>query len=394
MKRLDPAKTIITHDAGTPREQIISFWEATVPRGYIGWGKTTQLGFGLGAIMGAKLAEPDKVCVNIMGDSAIGMVGMDIETAVRNKIGIITVIFNNGIMAIETPSLKHAHDNVRRELPGRPLREARRCVGRVVEADRKTRRFPAGARSGDCGDEGRPARGARMHRQSRLHLARPRRTEGVSSMAKRASYKLYGAKGGGVDDRRGGVCANAMLPVEFVDLAWDDIGWNSRTLAPLNPLGQVPTLVMPDGTVMTESAAIMLHLAEVAPAAKLVPPPDHPQHTAFLRWLVFLVSAVYSTFTYGDVPKRWVAGDEDAAKALRASTDEHREHAVALRRKTDRRPVVPRRHVVGARYLHVADDVLAAGARLVQGALSEAASNRHGDGRRSALQGRGKRNGF
>ena len=109
MKRLDPANTIITHDAGTPREQIISFWEAPVPRSYIGWGKTTQLGFGLGAIMGAKLAEPDKVCVNIMGDSAIGMVGMDIETAVRNKIGIITVIFNNGIMAIETPSLKHAH---------------------------------------------------------------------------------------------------------------------------------------------------------------------------------------------------------------------------------------------------------------------------------------------
>lgn len=111
MKRLDPANTIITHDAGTPREQIISFWEATVPRGYIGWGKTTQLGFGLGAIMGAKIAEPNKVCVNIMGDSAIGMVGMDIETAVRNKIGIITVVFNNGIMAIETPSMTHAHEH-------------------------------------------------------------------------------------------------------------------------------------------------------------------------------------------------------------------------------------------------------------------------------------------
>ena len=103
MRTLDPAKTIITHDAGTPREQLISFWESPVPRSYIGWGKTTQLGFGLGAIMGAKLAEPDKVCVNVMGDSAIGMVAMDIETAVRNKIGIVTVIFNNGIMAIETP---------------------------------------------------------------------------------------------------------------------------------------------------------------------------------------------------------------------------------------------------------------------------------------------------
>ena len=114
------------------------------------------------------------------------------------------------------------------------------------------------------------------------------------------------------------------LNVEFVDLGWDDIGWGSRTLAPLNPLGQVPTLVMPGGTVMTESAAIILHLAEQAPEAKLVPPFDHPQHAAFLRWLVFLVAAVYPTFTFGDVPKRWVGGDEAAAKALRTATDEHR----------------------------------------------------------------------
>ncbi|MEQ8486957.1 MAG: thiamine pyrophosphate-requiring protein [Pseudomonadales bacterium] len=109
MAHLDPAQTIITHDAGTPREQIISLWQATVPRGYIGWGKSTQLGFGLGAIMGAKLAEPDKVCINVMGDAAIGMVGMDLETAARNRIGIITVVFNNGIMAIESDSLVDAH---------------------------------------------------------------------------------------------------------------------------------------------------------------------------------------------------------------------------------------------------------------------------------------------
>lgn len=110
MNRLDARNTIMTHDAGTPREQIISFWESPTPRSYLGWGKTTQLGFGLGAIMGAKLACPDKVCVNVMGDSAIGMVGMDIDTAVRNRIGIITIIFNNGIMAIETPSLVKAHE--------------------------------------------------------------------------------------------------------------------------------------------------------------------------------------------------------------------------------------------------------------------------------------------
>tara|TARA_B100000315_G_C14464119_1_gene535140 strand:- start:648 stop:1067 length:420 start_codon:yes stop_codon:yes gene_type:complete len=67
----------------------------------MGWGKSTQLGYGLGIIMGAKVAEPDKLCINFMGDAAIGMVGMDIETAVRNKIGILTIVFDNGIMAIE-----------------------------------------------------------------------------------------------------------------------------------------------------------------------------------------------------------------------------------------------------------------------------------------------------
>jgi GST-like protein len=136
-------------------------------------------------------------------------------------------------------------------------------------------------------------------------------------------YRLYGAKGSGAMIVEVAF-ARARVPVEFVDLAWDDIGWDTRTLAPLNPLGQVPTLVMPDGTVMTESAAIILHLGDVAPQAGLVPAPNHPQRAAFLRWLVFLVSAVYSTFTYGDDPKRWLGGDETAAKKLRESTDDHR----------------------------------------------------------------------
>ena len=118
--------------------------------------------------------------------------------------------------------------------------------------------------------------------------------------------------------------AHARQPVEFVDLGDDDIGWHSRTLAPLNPLGQIPTLVMPNGAVMTESAAMILHLADVAPEAGLVPGVRHPSRAAFLRWLVVLVSPVYATFTYGDDPKRWLADDEDAAKKLRASTDDHR----------------------------------------------------------------------
>jgi acetolactate synthase I/II/III large subunit len=106
MRTVDRDNVIITHDSGSPREQLIPFWEPTRPGSYIGWGKSTQLGYGLGLIMGAKLAAPNKLCVNIMGDAAIGMTGMDVETAARNRIAILTVVFNNGVMAAERDVLR------------------------------------------------------------------------------------------------------------------------------------------------------------------------------------------------------------------------------------------------------------------------------------------------
>ncbi len=95
---VDVANTIITHDSGYPRDQLVPFWPVEMPRGYIGWGKSTQLGYGLGLAMGAKLAAPEKQVINIMGDAAFGMAGMDIETAVRAQIPILTVVLNNGLM--------------------------------------------------------------------------------------------------------------------------------------------------------------------------------------------------------------------------------------------------------------------------------------------------------
>ncbi len=100
---VDVENTIITHDAGSPRDQMSPFWESVAPLTYIGWGKTTQLGYGLGLAMGAKLARPDALCVNVWGDAAIGFTGMDFETAVRERIPILSVLFNNFSMAIEIP---------------------------------------------------------------------------------------------------------------------------------------------------------------------------------------------------------------------------------------------------------------------------------------------------
>ena len=103
LRTVDVKNTIITHDAGSPRDQMSPFWQSVAPLTYIGWGKTTQLGYGLGLAMGAKLARPEALCVNVWGDAAIGFTGMDFETAVRERIPILSVLFNNFSMAIEIP---------------------------------------------------------------------------------------------------------------------------------------------------------------------------------------------------------------------------------------------------------------------------------------------------
>jgi len=109
MRIVDGKEAIVTHDAGSPRNQLVPFYRAPTPRSYIGWGKSHALGTGLGLIMGAKLAAPEKFCVNFMGDAAFGMTGLDFETAVRCNIPILTVVLNNNFMAAETRMMATSH---------------------------------------------------------------------------------------------------------------------------------------------------------------------------------------------------------------------------------------------------------------------------------------------
>ena len=120
MRTVDPREAIVTHDSGSPRDQLLPFYRAVSPRGYLGWGKSHALGTGLGLIIGAKLAAPDKFCVNFMGDAAFGMTGLDFETAVRCGVPILTVVLNNSAMAIEIPHLVVSHDKYgTRDIGGR-----------------------------------------------------------------------------------------------------------------------------------------------------------------------------------------------------------------------------------------------------------------------------------
>lgn len=110
MQAIPPQDAIVTHDSGSPRDQIIPFYRSNGPRTYLGWGKSHGLGTGLGLVIGAKMARPEKVCVNFMGDAAFGMTGLDFETAVRSRLPVITVVLNNSTMAAETTYMAASHE--------------------------------------------------------------------------------------------------------------------------------------------------------------------------------------------------------------------------------------------------------------------------------------------
>ncbi|MBI2938905.1 MAG: thiamine pyrophosphate-requiring protein [Chloroflexi bacterium] len=157
-RAVDPAEAIVTHDCGNPRGQIVPFYRSAGPRSFLGWGKSHALGTGLGLIMGAKLARPEKLCVNFMGDAAFGMVGLDFETAVRNRIPIVTVVLNNSGMASEGRAMPHAEAAYATSNLSGNYAEMGRAMGgyaeriedpaRVLDAFRRARRVTE--------EEGRP----------------------------------------------------------------------------------------------------------------------------------------------------------------------------------------------------------------------------------------------
>jgi len=133
MQLVDRTRTVVTHDAGHPRDQIVPFYETIVPRGYLGWGKSTQLGTGLGLAIGARLARPAWLAVNIMGDAAFGMVGMDFETAVRSRLPVLTIVLNNGLMGGYTQWMPDAVSRYGADRMGGRYADVARALGGHAE---------------------------------------------------------------------------------------------------------------------------------------------------------------------------------------------------------------------------------------------------------------------
>ncbi len=155
---VDVANTIITHDAGSPRDQLSPFWRPTTPLSYLGWGKTTQLGYGLGLAMGAKLAKPDKLCMNVWGDAAIGFTGMDFETAVRERIPILSILLNNFSMAIELKVMPVSTEKYRStDISGDYAAMARAFGGYGERIEKVSDIVPAISRGIAATEKGQPA---------------------------------------------------------------------------------------------------------------------------------------------------------------------------------------------------------------------------------------------
>ncbi len=135
-------------------------------------------------------------------------------------------------------------------------------------------------------------------------------------------YRLYGNPGWG------SVLVEAQLAwygLDYENVEAGDVFASAQArddLTRMNPLAQVPVMVLPDGSLMTESAAMTLYLADVTGRDDLVPGGNDRERASFLRWLIFLVGNIYPTFTFADVPARFVPLEE-AREAYRAVVDAH-----------------------------------------------------------------------
>ena len=156
MRVIPSEDAIVTHDSGSPRDQLLPMYVTKKPRGYMGWGKSHQLGTGLGLAIGAKVGAPDKMCVNFMGDAAFGMTGLDFETAVRCGIPITTIVLNNSTMAIETHAMAASHAKYRtRDLGGNYANLAKDLGGWSERVDNPAKVGDAILRARQQNEEGR-----------------------------------------------------------------------------------------------------------------------------------------------------------------------------------------------------------------------------------------------
>jgi GST-like protein len=132
------------------------------------------------------------------------------------------------------------------------------------------------------------------------------------------TYTLFGANG------YGSACVEVALEMvgatyQRVDVEALGSDADRARLLSINPVGQVPALLLPTDDLMTESAAMLIYLGDLHPETQIVPAPNDPERADFLRWMLFVASNIYPTFTITDGPERYVADSAHHAELLESS---------------------------------------------------------------------------
>ena len=143
------------------------------------------------------------------------------------------------------------------------------------------------------------------------------------------AYILYGDKGSGA------FCVEASLaeagaPFEFRPISLDKDEQRSAEFRALNPSGKIPALKLPEGEIVTETAALLVLIAERHPAAKLLPPPGAPERGKALRWIAFMASEIYPPVEIADYPERFVADHKGAALLKQSAKQRIRERIIEV----------------------------------------------------------------
>jgi acetolactate synthase-1/2/3 large subunit len=162
MKTIDLNNSFVTGDSGTPRDQTATVYEARIPRGYMGWGNVSTLGFSLAAAVAAKLAHPERQCVNVTGDAGVAYMMGTFEALVRYDIGITTIHINNGGFAGYGPGFwgpgRHPSTYDVLDHPDADMSEAVKAMGYYAEdITEPAEIIPALKRAFEENASGRPA---------------------------------------------------------------------------------------------------------------------------------------------------------------------------------------------------------------------------------------------
>ena len=162
MKVLDPHNSFVTHDSGNTRDQLSTVYDTLIPRGFLGWGNISTLGFGLAAALSAKLAFPERQSVAVTGDAGVGYMLGNLEVPVRQNIGITVAHISNGGFAGYGPGFwGDGHDPYTHRVLGPEDLDMSRVAGELgLHSERVTEPsdvIPALRRALSANDAGQPS---------------------------------------------------------------------------------------------------------------------------------------------------------------------------------------------------------------------------------------------